>query len=238
MSIKSALSSLAFGVIVAGSGLTTMTISSPASACAESGSGFIGSICATAASYCPRGYVAAVGGLLPISANSALFAVIGTAYGGDGRSTMGVPDLRGRTPVGAGQGTGLTNVVRGQLRGSEVQQLSLAQMPVHSHTAVFTPTGAGSDTDIEVSTAAGSKGVPEAGDYLAVGKSGLTTVNHFVPPADAGTTVPLGGVTGGGGGTGIVTVNNNGGSQEFYIVPPQQGVLYCMNTDGLFPPRN
>ena len=80
---------------------------------------YIGSVCITAASYCPRGFVEADGKLLSISSNTTLFAVIGTNYGGDGRTTFGVPDLRGRTPVGQGQGPGLGPVYLGSMRGME-----------------------------------------------------------------------------------------------------------------------
>jgi microcystin-dependent protein len=236
--MKQILSSFAFSIVVAGGSLAAMTTSSPASACAEAGSGYIGSVCATAANFCPRGYALANGAILSISTNSALFAVLGATYGGDGRSTFALPDLRGRSPVGVGQGAGLTNVAWGQRRGSEKQLLSLAQMPAHSHTAAFIPAGGGSPADVEVSTENGTKAVPDDGDYLAVGKNGLASVNSYVPASSAGTTASLGGVTGGGGGGGTVTIGTNGGSQPFYIVPPQLGLYYCINTDGLFPPRN
>lgn len=236
--MKQTLSSVALGIMVASGGLLSLTASNPASACAEAGSGYIGSVCATAANFCPRGYAIAAGGILAISQNQALFAVLGATYGGDGRSTFALPDMRGRSPVGVGQGPGLIPVQWGQKRGEERTTLSIAQMPSHSHSATFTPSGASNPVDIEVSTANASKAVPGNGDYLAVIKNGLIGVNHFVTEANKGTTVSLGGVTGGGSSGGAVAVNNTGGSQPFYVIPPQQALTYCVNTDGLFPPRN
>lgn len=81
----------------------------------------------------PDGWAKAEGQLLPISQNAALFSLLGTQYGGDGRSTFGLPDLRGRAIVQDGNGPGLTNRVIGSELGSESESLSILQMPSHSH---------------------------------------------------------------------------------------------------------
>jgi microcystin-dependent protein len=82
--------------------------------------------------FCPHGFAAAEGQLLSIAQNNALFALLGTTYGGDGRTTFGLPDLRGRTPVGIGTGPGLQNVNWGEHGGSQSQTLSQTQMPSHT----------------------------------------------------------------------------------------------------------
>lgn len=78
---------------------------------------YIGEVMLVGFNFCPRGSVEANGQLLPISSNTALFALLGTMYGGDGRTTFAVPDLRGRAPIHAGQGRGLPVAVQGEMRG-------------------------------------------------------------------------------------------------------------------------
>ena len=93
----------------------------------------LGEIKLFAGNFAPRGWAFCQGQLLPISQNAALFSILGTTYGGDGRTTFALPDLRGRVPVGTGQGLGLSNYTLGQKTGAEKVKLSQAQMPVHAH---------------------------------------------------------------------------------------------------------
>lgn len=81
---------------------------------------FLGQIMITGSNFCPRGWVEANGQLVSISSNSALFSLYGTTYGGDGRTTFGLPDLRGRVPVHKGQGPGLSLRRLGEVAGSDV----------------------------------------------------------------------------------------------------------------------
>lgn len=97
----------------------------------------IGSICYVGFTFCPRGYAEADGQLLDISSNTALFSLLGTTYGGDGRTTFGLPDLRGRVPVHAGTGTGLSSYNQGSRGGVENVALTVNQMPVHDHDATL-----------------------------------------------------------------------------------------------------
>src|ERR1700746_3573541 len=83
----------------------------------------------------PVGWAFADGQLLPISQNTALFSLLGTTYGGDGQSTFGMPDLRGRIPIGAGQGPGLSPYTLGQTGGSETVTLTTAALAAHTHSA-------------------------------------------------------------------------------------------------------
>ena len=94
---------------------------------------FLGQICMFAGNFAPASWVFCDGQLLPISQNSALFAILGTAYGGDGETTFGLPDLRGRFPLHQGLGPGLTNRPIGSKVGTEDVTLIEMQMPLHTH---------------------------------------------------------------------------------------------------------
>lgn len=94
---------------------------------------FVGEIIMFSGSYPPRGFALCDGQLLPISQHQALFTLLGTSYGGDGQTSFGLPDLRGRLPVHHGQGTGLSERTLGAHGGSETVVLDVHQMPPHSH---------------------------------------------------------------------------------------------------------
>ena len=94
---------------------------------------FIAQIVMFAGNFAPRGWAFCDGQLLPIAQNQALFSLLGTTYGGDGRTTFGLPDLRGRLPMHPGSGPGLTNRRLGEKGGAETVTLTQAQIPVHSH---------------------------------------------------------------------------------------------------------
>jgi microcystin-dependent protein len=94
---------------------------------------FLGEVRWFAGNFAPRGWALAQGQLLPISQNPALFSILGTTYGGDGRTTFGLPDLRGRFAMGSGSGPGLTSRRIGQKSGQERVTLSTNQIPSHNH---------------------------------------------------------------------------------------------------------
>lgn len=94
---------------------------------------FIAEIKIFAGTYAPRDFAFCDGQLLPISQNTSLFALIGTTYGGDGRTTMALPNLQGRAPMHPGRGPGLSHRIPGQFGGEETVQLDLAQIPSHEH---------------------------------------------------------------------------------------------------------
>lgn len=94
---------------------------------------FIAEIRIFAGNFAPRGWAFCNGQLLPIAQNTALFSLLGTTYGGDGRMTLGLPNLKGRAPMHPGNGPGLTSRRLGERGGSEVVALSEAQMPAHRH---------------------------------------------------------------------------------------------------------
>jgi len=191
---------------------------------------YLASVCITAATYCPRGYAEANGQLLPINQYAALFSLVGTTYGGDGRASFALPNLQGRTPVGIGMGTGLSRVVLGEQRGLEQRTLGIAQLPSHTHNAAFNPAPGGG---LQASTKDGDSPTPASDSYL--GKLAIKSIGS--PPnlytTDDSSLTPIKGL----GITGAVSVENSGGSQSFPIIPPQLGLRYCIAVEGIFPPR-
>lgn len=140
---------------------------------------FIGEIRIFGFNFNPNGWAACNGQLMPISQNQALFALIGTYYGGNGVQTFGLPDLRGRAVVNQGQGAGLSNYVLGEVVGVEQTTLLSTQMPIHSHTQ---PVTNGPST-----TTRPHSGVPAAGgSYAAAGDGGA-----FVATSTAGGSQPF-----------------------------------------------
>lgn len=112
---------------------------------------FLGSLMLVPYNYAPRGFALCQGQLMAISQNTALFSLLGTFYGGDGRSTFGLPDLRGRVPVSTGQGPGLSLYDLGQTGGEESVTLNSSQMPAHTHSL-----NAGTVPPVTASSAAGN----------------------------------------------------------------------------------
>jgi microcystin-dependent protein len=96
---------------------------------------FLGQIIQVAFNFAPRGYAMCNGQLLPISQNEALYALLGTTFGGDGVSSFALPNLQGRIPLHQGQGPGLTNRVMGAMAGEEEHTLISNEMPTHTHIA-------------------------------------------------------------------------------------------------------
>ena len=105
---------------------------------------FLGEIRVTGFNFAPRGWALCDGQLLPINQNTALFALLGTQFGGNGQTTFALPDLRGRVPIHQGQGPGLTPRTIGETGGAESATLNVAQLPPHTHTALASG-GAGQD---------------------------------------------------------------------------------------------
>jgi microcystin-dependent protein len=94
---------------------------------------FLGEIMWVAFTFAPRSFANCDGQLMPIAQNTALFSLLGTTYGGDGRTTFALPDMRGRSPVDDGRGPGLSSIIQGQRGGVERVTLTLNQIPSHTH---------------------------------------------------------------------------------------------------------
>src|SRR5258708_2819111 len=94
----------------------------------------------------PKGWAFCDGQLLPISQNTALFSLLGTTYGGDGKSTFALPDLQGSVPIHQGQGSGLSERFLGEQSGEPSVTLLQTEMPIHTHIAVADGSGGGNQT--------------------------------------------------------------------------------------------
>ncbi len=190
---------------------------------------FIGSITMFGGNFAPRGYAYCDGQLLSINQNQALFSILGTTYGGDGRTTFALPDLRGRTPIGQGHGPGLSNRPLGQRSGTEYNILTANQLPSHSHTADITP------LSFTPFVAVASE---EAGESSPVGNFvGAQTAagnTFFATTGTAG--AKLNGTA--AGLAGALQVANQGGSQHFNNIQPSEAVHYIIALVGIFPSRN
>lgn len=119
---------------------------------------FLGELRNFGFNFAPRGWALCQGQLLPISQNQALFALLGTTFGGDGQVTFGLPDLRGRVPVGWGQGPGLEVYELGEQGGAESVTLTLTEMPQHNHPVAASATAASKNPagGVPAPTAAGA----------------------------------------------------------------------------------
>jgi microcystin-dependent protein len=162
-SLLKRLSGLVAGSFLAGPLQSLLGGSSLATAGTLSGGGepFVGEIIMAGFNFAPTGYAPCDGQLLLISQNTALFSLLGTNYGGDGRSTFRLPNLNGRAAIGTGQGPGLSEYFLGQEGGEASVTLQAWEMPAHSHTLELT-----------YSTGLGTTGSPENA-FLASNASGL-----------------------------------------------------------------
>ncbi len=215
---------------------------------------FLGEVMVFTGNFAPRGYALCDGSLLPISQNSALFAILGTTYGGDGRVTFGLPDMRGRTLVSAGAGPGLSPRVLGEASGGESTTLTTEQLPTHIHSFAagqpVTATGTIPKTAVNITststvncnTSASGIANPQGGypgeggnnPAWADSKNG-TMANDMVTTASTVTAdIPISvsvSLTSG-------TTAAAGGSQPLSIMPPFLAIYYCMALEGIFPSRS
>ena len=140
---------------------------------------FVGEIRMFAGNFAPRSHALCDGQLLAISQNNALFALLGTLYGGDGRTTFGLPDLRGRVPIHMGSGPGLTPRTLGNKIGNETATVSVSELPSHTHTMQGS-TNFGGDTspaDNVPGTGAGANlynDAPAGGEVVAMDADAVT----------------------------------------------------------------
>lgn len=169
---------------------------------------FIGEIVMFGGNFAPRGWALCDGQLLAISQNTALFSILGTTYGGDGRTTFALPDLRGRAPMHAGNGPGLTDRKLGAKVGNEQTTLNITNMPSHSHS-------------MTASTSGPAQGDPSGGSLPTNGRG-----EPNIYAAGAGT-VAMGSST-----------TPAGGNLPFSNIQPSLCVNYIIATVGVFPSRS
>lgn len=184
---------------------------------------FIGQVMLWAGTFAPRGWAFCQGQTLAVAQNTALFSLLGTTYGGNGTTTFNLPDLRGRVPVGPGQGPGLSSYVLGQLDGTETVTLTTQQMPAHTHIASATLT---MDASAGSTTAATGANIAE---IIQTPGRPPTLYNAFT------TGTPANPVAVAGAG---VTVQLAGASQSHSNVQPYLALNYIIALQGIYPSRN
>jgi microcystin-dependent protein len=180
---------------------------------------FVGEIRILPYTFAPRSWASCSGQTLPISQNQALYAIIGTIYGGNGTTTMQLPDLRARAPIHRGAGPGLTPRQQGQRLGVSSVTLTEAEMPAHQHTIRV------------VGNSAANQATPAnhaLADASAPGRGGRSDP---LPMYATATTTPSVQMS-----AGIMTTA--GGSQAHENRQPFLGIQFCMSLQGTFPSRD
>jgi microcystin-dependent protein len=195
---------------------------------------FIGQITLFAGNFAPRAFAFCEGQLLPISSNTALFSILGTTYGGDGRTTFALPDLRGRVSMQHGRGPGLSSYSLGQRGGLEGVILNILQIPSHSH---LTQNNPGADQHVTFSTAPATRQVPQEGDVLAAAETevSLGTATPVESFGSLSNNVVQGQALSGGSG---LILHNTGGNQSHENRRPFLALNYIIAMMGIYPSRS
>lgn len=188
---------------------------------------FIGEIKMFGGNFAPRGYAFCMGQSMAIAQNTALFSLLGTTYGGNGQTTFGLPDLRGRSPIGQSQGPGLSLIDLGELGGVENVTLLQTQMPMHTHAATGTSTISAAGTPTSPALA------PSPNNAVLGGSAGGSAAAAAIWSSAMKDPVPLANPS-----TLNVTVQVAGGSQPVPIRNPYIGINFIIALVGIFPSRN
>ena len=175
----------------------------------------IGEIKAVGFNFPPFNWISAEGQLLPISQYTNLFSLYGTYYGGDGRTTFAMPDLRGRSPIGIGTGPGLSGASLGQQIGSQTHTMSSTEMASHTH-----------DVTINASSSAGNTPVPENNTWAELDRYDL----YSDVSLEAGGSVAMA--------TDVAIASATGGGQPFSIQSPALALTYIICNAGFYPSRS
>ena len=174
---------------------------------------FMGQISLFGGNFAPRNWAFCSGQLLPISSYTALFSILGTTYGGDGRTTFGLPDLRGRVAMSSGSGPGLSSHTLGQKGGTETNVLNTNNLPA---------------IPLKVSSANASQSAATAGASIAT--PGAVSGRSFTPSQGFNTSTP------------DVTLNGasvqGGNSAALNNMQPYQVVNYIICLEGIYPSRS
>ena len=170
---------------------------------------FIGQIIQVGFDFAPRGYAFCSGQQLSIAQNTALFSLLGTQFGGNGQTTFGLPDLRGRVAIHQGTGPGLSSYTMGQASGTENVTLLSTQMPAHNHL-------------MSTTNVAGAVPTP-GGNFVA--PSSDSALSSFRPTSDGSTLNPQ-------------AIGLAGGNQPHPNMQPYLVINFCIALQGIFPSRN
>ena len=180
---------------------------------------YIGEIRAFAGNFAPYGWQLCSGQLISISANEVLFTLVGTTYGGDGVTTFGLPDLRGKALVNQGQAPGLTNRTLGQAGGTETVTLLLSNLPQHNH-------------NVNASTNPANSKSP-TNNFLAApvdSTTPTTTMRTFLPQTSTPPPTPVA--------LDQTTIIAMGGSQPHENMIPIVTISYIISMQGIYPSSN
>jgi microcystin-dependent protein len=169
---------------------------------------FVGQLALVGFNFNPRGWQIAAGQLIPISQNTALFSLLGTQYGGDGRSTFALPNMQGNVPIGFGQGAGLSDYSQGETGGVSNVTLLASETPNHNHAAMARSVLADQTTPV--------------GHSLADNKTGNLYTSTATPLTQmaTGALPPF-----------------SGGNQPHQNMMPYLGMYWIIAFQGVFPPR-
>jgi microcystin-dependent protein len=180
---------------------------------------FIGEIKILGFNFAPRGYATCQGQIMSIAQNTALFALIGTYYGGDGQVTFGLPDLQGRVPIGQGQGAGLPFYSIGEEGGSTTTSLLISNLPPHVHTL-------NAVTVKQQASTANADETSPSGNFPANTTDASYSGNGATPNTFTGGSVVSG------------TTDIAGSGQPIGIMNPYLTINYSIAIEGIFPSRN
>ncbi|MCW9709178.1 phage tail protein [Fodinibius salsisoli] len=191
---------------------------------------YIGVIKMFGAEWAPRGWKLCNGQLLEITQFEALYSVIGTTYGGDGKNNFALPDLRGRVPIGCGSGPGLSPHHAGHTGGTETTALRISHLPAHSHQATVN----NFQVKIQASDQAGTKSTPGAGGArtLAAGAGegrGVNLYNHEQPVVTLRTETEA---------AADVGIKKTGEGKSFSKIQPYLAINFIICSEGIYPSRN
>jgi len=180
---------------------------------------FLGEIRQVGFNFAPTGWALCQGQTLSIAQNNALFALLGTTYGGNGQTTFNLPDLQGRAPVGQGNGAGLSPVVIGEKGGQENTTILTSNLPPHTHTVATPVSNAAGTSNTPVNT------VPALTTAAATPHTTTVTVNNRAAQAVApNTAAPY-------------PTSTTGSGIPISVESPYLGVNFIIALTGIFPSR-
>lgn len=221
------------GLICGSAALTVAALSNVNEAKACGPNPYVGTICLTAANFCPREYMPADGRLLPISEYDLTYAVVGNTYGGDSRQNFGIPDARARELIHSGQGPGLDHIRQGEITGFDTAKIPSLYFPKHKHEVDL------SQAQISTSVKASANGATlhtPGSNYFA--DTTNIAANYANAPSNlmaAGTVTAT--TESASGSLSVTGTTPNATQAAMSAIGPQLGLTVCVAVDGQFPPR-
>lgn len=198
---------------------------------------YLGEIRMVGFNFAPMGWAFCAGQTISIQQNTALFALLGTIYGGNGVQTFQLPDLRGRSPVGMGQGPGLSNINQGEAAGAENATLTINNMPPHTHTASVSGgiTATGTASIPATTTSTGEGATPGTTTVLGPASASGRPASLYSTAAPNTTLAPFNISVQGG----APSIQNSvaGSGLPISLRNPYLGINFIIALQGIFPSR-